>query len=192
MVNPFAFCIFRHPLSHYYRGDLKSVARYTPDYFRRLRQNGFNAVWLQVPMRRLVVLAALLLSLDAHAQPRFVPLGDLPGGGFSSGASGVSADGSIVVGQGYSSVDNGSGPEAFRWTAADGMVGLGHLSGGGFRRGIEATAVSANGSAIVGYTGIEAFRWRSAGGMVGLGNLPGGDSFVSAQRTPLRRWVCLA
>jgi probable HAF family extracellular repeat protein len=66
--------------------------------------------------------------------------------------------------------------EAFRWTSAGGLVGLGDLPGGASRS--EANAVSADGSVIVGYdtsaSGIEAFRWTSAGGMVGLGDLPGG------------------
>jgi probable HAF family extracellular repeat protein len=88
------------------------------------------------------------------------PLGD-----FS--ASGVSADGSVVVGQSYSA----SGYEAIRWTAAGGMVGLGDLPGGGSYNA--ATAVSADGSVVVGVSqsalGTEAFRWTAGGGMVGLG-----------------------
>ena len=54
-------------------------------------------------------------------------LGDLAGGRFWSDARSVSADGSTVVGFGYSI----SGREAFRWTSAGGMVGLGDLPGGG-------------------------------------------------------------
>jgi hypothetical protein len=34
----------------------------------------------------------------AWTEPVFMGLGDLPGGGFCSGASGISADGSVVVG----------------------------------------------------------------------------------------------
>jgi probable HAF family extracellular repeat protein len=101
-----------------------------------------------------------------------VGLGDLPGGDFDCWALGVSADGSIVVGQGASALGN----EAFRWTSAGGMVGLGDLPGGFFNS--VACAVSADGSVVVGcgYTasGTEAFRWRSTGGMVGLGDLQGG------------------
>ncbi len=107
-----------------------------------------------------------------------VGLGDLPGGDFYSEAYGVSADGSVIVG--YSS-SAASGPyphmEAFYWTAAEGMVGLGDLPGGDFNS--FATAVSADGSVIVGYSssasGPEAFRWTAAEGMVGLGDLPGGE-----------------
>jgi probable HAF family extracellular repeat protein len=101
-----------------------------------------------------------------------VGLGDLPGSGFQSLATGVSADGSVVVGQGLGA----SGFEAFRWTSGGGMSGLGDLPGGGFFS--LATGVSADGSVVVGYgdgaSGNEAFRWTSSGGMVGLGDLPGG------------------
>jgi probable HAF family extracellular repeat protein len=51
----------------------------------------------------------------------FQGLGDLSGGSFISSASGVSADGSVVVGYGYTA----SGQQAFRWASTEGMVGLG-------------------------------------------------------------------
>lgn len=103
-------------------------------------------------------------------------LGDLPGGEFRSEALGVSADGSVVVGRGYSTLAE---HEPFRWTQATGMVGLGGLPG--YNRGGFAYGVSADGSIVVGYAigdGItgEAFRWTQAGGMVGLGDFPGGDT----------------
>ncbi len=107
-----------------------------------------------------------------------VGLGDLPGGSIQSTANAVSPDGSVVVGQSYSS----SGFEAFRWTAAGGMVGLGDLPGGRFES--DALAVSADGSVVVGQgisaSGREAFRWTAAGGMVGLGDLPGGNFYSVA------------
>ncbi|MFM7792320.1 MAG: PEP-CTERM sorting domain-containing protein, partial [Microcystis panniformis] len=57
----------------------------------------------------------------------FQGLGFLPGGSFSrSFAHGVSADGSVVVGE-SSSVN--SPAEAFRWIQGTGMVGLGFLPG---------------------------------------------------------------
>jgi probable HAF family extracellular repeat protein len=73
--------------------------------------------------------------------------------------------------------------EAFRWTRDGGMVGLGDLPGGSFES--SATAVSADGSVIVGYSNsafstLEAFRWTSGGGMVGLRDLPGGSSYSVA------------
>jgi probable HAF family extracellular repeat protein len=62
--------------------------------------------------------------------------------------------------------------EAFRWTAQEGMVGLGSLPGGKYDS--TAYAVSSNGRIIVGAgcaaNGLaEAFRWTAEEGMVGLG-----------------------
>lgn len=70
-------------------------------------------------MRQLLVLVALLFAVPAHGA-HFVPLGDLPGGIFESSATGISAEGSVVVGTSQSA----SGIEAFRWTNSGGMVGL--------------------------------------------------------------------
>jgi len=101
---------------------------------------------------------------------RMVGLGSLSGS-HSSRAFGVSADGSVVVGQ--------SNNRAFQWTASDGMNPLSNLPyGGGFS---SATAISADGSVIVGWAGDptdiygnkEAFRWEN-GNVIGLGDLPGG------------------
>jgi probable HAF family extracellular repeat protein len=106
-----------------------------------------------------------------------VGLGILPGFAYS-GASGVSADGSVVVGE-------SSGIKAFRWTAGTGMVGLGDIPGGGNE--VFATGVSADGSVIVGSGNFpgsnspgatnhkEAYRWTSGTGFVALGDLTGGD-----------------
>ena len=108
----------------------------------------------------------------------FRGLGDLPGGSFSSAAYDISADGKVIVGSAAST----NGTEAFRWTAATGMVGLGDLSGGTFSS--FASAVSADGSVVVGHSrsssGNEAFRWTQATGMVGLGDLPGGSFYSFA------------
>ena len=88
-------------------------------------------------------------------------------------ANGTSADGSVVVGGTGSTTANG---EAYRWTEASGLVGLGDLPGGVFFS--EAYATSADGSVVVGYSssaeGFEAFRWTEATGMVGLGDVSGG------------------
>jgi probable HAF family extracellular repeat protein len=96
-----------------------------------------------------------------------VGIGDLPGGGFSSGAQAISGDGRVIVGSGQTA----AGFEAFRWTAAEGMVGLGDLPGGNFSSG--ANAVSADGNVIVGAgSGIGdsdgAFVWLPSLGMVSL------------------------
>jgi probable HAF family extracellular repeat protein len=133
---------------------------------------------------RTVLLSALVaILLCGGASPAFAasltPLGDLPGGIFDSLAKAVSADGSTVVG--FSS--SASGSEAFRWTSASGMVGLGGLKFGGSGESY-AEGVSADGSVVVG-GGItagdsgEAFRWTAASGMVGLGNFPGGLGYSS-------------
>jgi len=113
----------------------------------------------------LVLLGAALCLLPAAARAiSFQGIGFLPGA-VSSGASGVSADGSVVVG--------GSAGEAFLWTATGGMVGLGGPPG---RSRTSASGVSADGSTVVGSAedplGIlrgDAFRWTSAGGIQALG-----------------------
>jgi probable HAF family extracellular repeat protein len=119
-----------------------------------------------------------IASAQSAQAASFMSLGYLPGGSASlypdSRASGISADGLVVVGSSSSS----NGTEAFRWTQAGGMVGLGSLPGTSFNS--NASAVSADGSVVVGYSngvnGREPFRWTQSGGMVGLGNLSGGAS----------------
>ena len=88
-----------------------------------------------------------------------------------SDANAVSADGSTVVGQ--SSV--GSTPwEAFRWTEAGGIEGLGNLNSGAFG-GSEALGVSGDGSLVVGTgpsdTGSTAFIWDEEHGMRAIAQL---------------------
>jgi probable HAF family extracellular repeat protein len=92
----------------------------------------------------------------------FQGLGYVPGFSASSSASGVSADGSTVVGSAGNSV-------AFRWTSEDGMVVLKTVYSSAY-------GVSADGSIVVGDAYLptrEAFFWTSGGGMAGLGYLPG-------------------
>lgn len=103
----------------------------------------------------------------------FEGLGDLPGGVFSSTATGVSGDGSVIVG--YSHTNNDF--EAFRWEDGE-LEGLGHLPGTTLFS--QAYGVSADGAVVAGYSGHstpeggnEAFRWAN-GEMEGLGDLPGG------------------
>ena len=126
-------------------------------------------------------LAVLLMTLacsDAHAdQPFFMALGTSPGG--YSRATGVSADGSVVVGwQGYADTINFT--DAFRWTRNGGKVALGLSSSTqtGYRF-VYPSAVSADGAVIVGqrelwntFGVVEAFAWTETGGMLGLGDLP--------------------
>ena len=105
----------------------------------------------------------------------FGGLGYLPGGSNpSSSANAVSADGSVVVGMSTSA----NSEEAFRWTAATGMTGLGFLPGG---TSSSANFISDDGQVIVGTVAFSdnpsrfgaAFRWTEAGGMTNLGVLPG-------------------
>ncbi|MGD0420648.1 MAG: hypothetical protein ABSA68_13895 [Xanthobacteraceae bacterium] len=129
----------------------------------------------------IVILSVLALGAApdfAKAATVFEGLGFVPGYETDSWAYDVSANGKVVVGSSYNASTNTT--EAFRWTAATGMVGIG--SGIAF-------GVNANGSVVVGNsetsnTQPQAFRWTAATGMVGLGYLPGngqsGASGVSA------------
>lgn len=100
-------------------------------------------------------------------------LGFLPGGSRSY-ASGISSDGSVVVGQATTSSFEG---HAFRWTRSGGMQDLGAPPAGqGYYRAAHAT--NSDGSVVVGTfgssSGARAFRWTSAGGAEELGTFPGG------------------
>jgi probable HAF family extracellular repeat protein len=88
---------------------------------------------------------------------------------------GVSGDGSTIVGRANFT---GSGWNAFRWTAATGMISLGALPSTSVS---EATGANFDGSVIVGFFGNagypgggaeRVFRWTAASGMVDLGALP--------------------
>jgi probable HAF family extracellular repeat protein len=107
----------------------------------------------------------------------FTGIGDLPGGHVSSGAYGLSADGSTVVGFSRSSLDN----EAIRWTHAGGMQGLGFLPHSGISTpASRALGVSGDGSVISGWSdstvnsvlAIRAFRWTESTGMTYLPSVP--------------------
>jgi probable HAF family extracellular repeat protein len=87
---------------------------------------------------------------------------------------GTNADGSVVVGQ--ATRTDARGWEAYRWTAATGVIGLGDLNGDPEFQSSTATAVTPDGSVVVGFSDAEgffdeAFRWTAATGMVGLGAL---------------------
>ena len=113
-------------------------------------------------------------------------LGNFPGSDprISSAATAVSADGSVVVGTGRAVSGFTLYSNAFRWTAASGLVALGDLPGGALDS--NAVDVSADGSVIVGngsganasFATGEAFRWTAGSGMVSLGDLAGG-AYVS-------------
>ena len=79
-------------------------------------------------------------------------------------ATGVSADGNVVIGF---SAGELAASQAFRWTSEEGMVGLGYFPEGGFSS--IAMAASADGSRIAGRhadnSGYEAFLWTAEAGM---------------------------
>jgi len=97
-----------------------------------------------------------------------VPLGFLPDeqpDGVNDSQSfsyAISADGSTVVGSSsFSDAGQGiSGSQAFRWTQGEGMQPLGFVAG---EIDSIATAVSADGSVVVGTSGLHAFRWTADG-----------------------------
>jgi probable HAF family extracellular repeat protein len=114
----------------------------------------------------LILMVVTLLYYNGYAQqPTITWLGTL--GGNSSEATGVSANGSVVVGI---SKDGNGNTHACTWTAASGVQDLGTLGGDWS----EATGVSADGSVIVGWSydanGVyRVFKWTAATGMQDLG-----------------------
>ena len=140
---------------------------------------------MKTPLTLVLILTALLAASSAAQDTSpsqspartasFQGLGDFPGGTFESMALRLSADGSVIVGNGTTA----TGKQAFRWTQRDGMVSLGNLPDGGFKQSW-AVAVSADGSVIVGYGDPDGsnkwethrgFRWTQGEGMVLLGGL---------------------
>lgn len=108
-------------------------------------------------------------------------LGADSGGKLRSYANAVSADGSVVAG-GTTSSASVSGTEAFVWSQATGMIGLGMLPGGSTSN---ATAITADGSAVIGYGSangytLESGIWRAGSGWTELGDLAGGQAYSYA------------
>ena len=99
---------------------------------------------------------------------------------WASDAFAITTDGSVLVGNSSSP----TGTQAFRWTSATGLVGLGNLAPN-VNSHDAAYGVSADGAVVVGQSGddmvLEAFRWTAATGMVGLGDFAGGSVNSSAQ-----------
>jgi probable HAF family extracellular repeat protein len=95
-------------------------------------------------------------------------------GGSSAKATGVSADGSVIVGVARDGAA-ANATRAFRWTEASGMVSLGVLNGGDHSL---ANGISSNGTTIVGIAKdgtsggqFRAFRWTADSGIQSLGVL---------------------
>jgi probable HAF family extracellular repeat protein len=128
----------------------------------------------------LIYVLGVLLAAGHASGAYFLPLGDVPGRAISSAAYDLSADSSVVVGTSGTDLWLG-GVEPFRWTTGGGTVGLGNLTdtSNAYHTG-GASAVSADGSIIVGGSRGEAFRWTSNTGMIGLGDPPGGENYSSA------------
>lgn len=84
-------------------------------------------------------------------------------------ASGISADGSVVIGNDL---------RGFRWTAETGMIFLNASPSSA----LFALRVSGDGAVVAGQTGTSvgqhAFRWTATGGTVELGTLGGNESLV--------------
>ncbi|MCS7209810.1 MAG: dockerin type I domain-containing protein [Fimbriimonadales bacterium] len=121
--------------------------------------------------------ASAFLTLSAQS---LTWLGTLYGGSESI-ATGVSADGSVVVGTSYGFRGSPDAPSfAFIWRRGVGMQDL--LRNGG---GSAAAAVSADGTVVVGSmyvdsSSIQAYRWSTSEGLRLLGTLGGLYSYATA------------
>jgi probable HAF family extracellular repeat protein len=115
-----------------------------------------------------------------HAS-EFIPLGDLPGGDFLSGAAAVSDNGTFIVGSGVTDFSDDVNP--FLWTSSTGMVPLGPPSA----RFSAPNAVTDGGNLVVGTHRFElpdlyeqAFVWKSSTGLIPLSGLPAGAESTRA------------
>lgn len=129
----------------------------------------------QIPIALALV---FLLVQGAQAQNALLTLETL--GGAQARATGVSADGTIVVGRSQYSLDTPYAEHAFVWSNGS-MLDLGTLGGDTSR----AFGVSGNGDVVVGYAQIanadeHAFKWSAGTGMVDLGTLGGWKSSAYA------------
>lgn len=95
----------------------------------------------------------------------------VPEGRLLSEASGISNDGSVIVGRTIHA-DSSSGKEAFRWTLDGGMQDIGDFVGGAYDS--NAIGVSGNGNTVIGYGrvawGVMAMYWSMSKGMTGIDN----------------------
>ena len=122
----------------------------------------------------LLILALLTPSLVAAQSPLEIT-------GYFSQANDINNAGQVV---GYVTTASGA-PQAFVWTAADGMQDLG-TSGG---NGSSANGINDVGQ-VVGYAttpsgGYQAFLWTAADGMQDVGSVPSCDQ----QHTGCKTWI---
>jgi probable HAF family extracellular repeat protein len=140
--------------------------------------------------RHLLVIAALLGNVLICGAQFFLPVGGSQGQTTRPDAVAASSDGLVVVGFFYPVA--GKPPHAFRWVAGDTkFTDLGTLNGA---PDSAATAVSADGSVVVGYSGTRAFRWAANDpkGITDLNTIPNGNyayaSAVSADGSVVVGW----
>ncbi len=153
------------------------------EFLSRLNASGNSRSFVMFFTLRLIFIAASIFGTVSEMNriyaASFIPLGDLPGGSFSSRANGVSDDGSVIVGGGVGA----NGPEGFRWTVAGGIQPLGSMLIGPIVAA-EATAVSSDGMFIAGFEAnsgiVRSYRWTNGTGLVNLGALAGGGNLVVA------------
>lgn len=93
-------------------------------------------------------------------------------------ATGVSDDGQVVIGDTGTDTKQSVTSQAFRWTATQGMQGLGFIDARSKMRWSTAMALNHDASVVVGSSRNaqgrgEAFRWTAATGVQGLGMLRG-------------------
>ncbi len=119
-------------------------------------------------VRRAVVTSALLTCATSSSllAQTFTPLGGLDPKNFGSSASGVSGDGSVVVGGSliFDPVLGGPAMHAVRWTAGQGLRDLGLVTGSGIRSTL-ASRTSNDGAIVTGTLGIRqpwGFEQRNA------------------------------
>lgn len=177
------------------RGPEACMWRGAPSALGDLAGGDFNSVAYGVSGNGAVVVG---VGTSANGSEAFrwqnntiVGLGDLPGGNFASTATAISSDGRIIVGN----ASGPNGPVAFIWDAENGMRELKSVLAGVYGLDMtgwsvrEATAVSADGTTIVGSAvnpsgNLEAFTARiplpgSVSGRINLSGYVGDWSTVA-------------
>ena len=125
---------------------------------------GINSHGLAVGVSSSLTLASAVLWTNG------VPLDLGTLGGTSSTATGINASGEVV---GYSTISSGA-IEAFVWSKATGMQGLGFFPGGDYSTAYAINRFGQVAGFSNGNNGSYAFIWSKTTGMKSLGKLPGG------------------